>query len=120
MNMKNITLLASLFIMAIISFSAIAEDTPLDQAIQHAQAAATSSDSKAVVQHATEAIMQATAAIKMKPIAGRYDKNEDNHVSEGLKCLDDAVKEGNAGHTDAAKKAASDAVNHFKQAANIK
>ena len=53
MNMKNITLLASLFIMAIISFSAIAEDTPLDQAIQHANAAATSSDSKAVVQHST-------------------------------------------------------------------
>ena len=120
MSMNNITLLASFFIMAIISFSAVAEDTALDQAIQHAQAAATSSDSKAVVQHATEAIMQATAAIKMKPIAGSYDKNEDSHISKGLKCLDDAVKEGNAGHTDSAKKAASDAASHFKQATNIK
>lgn len=120
MKMNNITLLASFFIMAIISFSAVAGDTALDQAIQHAQAAATSSDSKAVVQHATEAIMQATAAIRMKPIAARNDKNEENHISEGLKHLDEAVKEGNAGNTDVAKKAATDAVNYFKQATKTK
>ena len=32
-------------------------------------------------------------------------------------CLDGAIKEGNDGNLDAAKKEATDAVKHFKQAA---
>lgn len=109
MKMKNITLVTSLLILALISFGTVAADSHLDEAIQHAQAAATSSDSKAVVQHATEAITHAKAA--------KNDKTDSKHINEGLKCLDDAVKEGNAGNIDAAKKEATDAVKHFKQAA---
>ncbi|SDX59262.1 small metal-binding protein SmbP [Nitrosomonas oligotropha] len=35
---------------------------------------------------------------------------------DGIKCLNDAVKESDSGNTDAAKQAATDAVRHFKQA----
>ncbi|MBA3756976.1 MAG: hypothetical protein H0X02_12460 [Nitrosomonas sp.] len=109
MNMKTISLYVSILIMALFSFSAIAADSHLDQAIQHAEAAITSPDGKAVAQHAEEAKTHAKAA--------KNDKTDGKHMDEGIKCLDDAVKEGKAGNTDAAKKAARDAVNHFKQAA---
>ena len=95
--------------MALFSVSAVAADNHLNQAIQHAEAASTSPDGKSIVQHAQEAKTHAKAAMN--------DKNDAKHLEDGMKCLDDAVKAGNDGNTDAAKKSAKDAVNHFKQAA---
>jgi hypothetical protein len=109
MHTKTTLLYASILIIVLFSFSAIAGQSHLDQAIQHAETAATSSEGKAIVQHAQESKTHAKAA--------KNDKTDAKHLDEGIKCLDDAVKEGNDGNTDAAKKAATDAVKHFKQAA---
>ena len=109
MHTKTIILYANILIIALFSFSAIAGQSHLDQAIQHAEAAVTSPDGKTIAQHAEESKTHAKAA--------KNDKTDAKHVDEGIKCLDDAVKEGNDGNIDAAKKAATDAVEHFKQAA---
>lgn len=108
MNKKTIIIYASILIMALFSFSAVAGQSHLDEAIQHAEAAVTSADGKALAKHAQEAKTHAKAA--------KNDKTDAKHVDEGIKCLDSAIKEGNDGNLDAAKKEATDAVNHFKQA----
>ncbi len=111
--MKTITLFASLIITTFFSLSALAGAGHLDQAIQHAEMAVKSTDGKAVAKHAMEAKKYANAAKNDK------DRQIDtNHMDEGIKSLDDAVKEGKDGETDAAKKAASDAIEHFNQAVN--
>lgn len=98
--------------MGLLSFGTFAASSNLDQAIQHAAAATKSKEAKSVVEHATEAKKYANASKSDR------DKVIDrNHLDEGIKCLTDAVKEGEDGNTDAAKKAAKDAVEHFKQAA---
>jgi hypothetical protein len=107
--MKAVSFYASILIMVLYSISSIAGDSHLDQAIQHTEAALASPDGKGVAQHAQEAKAHANAA--------KNDKTDAKHLEDGIKCLDDAVKEGKEGNTDAAKKAARDAVNHFKQAA---
>jgi len=110
MNKKTIILYASILIMALFSFSAVAAgQSHLDQAIQHAEAAATSADGKTVAKHAQEAKTHAKGA--------KNDKTDAKHLDEGIKFLDDAIKEGNEGNSDAAKKAATDAVKHLKEAA---
>ena len=106
--MKTISLYAGILIMVLFSVSAIAADSHLDQAIQHDEAAVTSPDGKSIAQHAEEAKTHAKAA--------KNDKTDAKHMDDGIKSLDDAIKEGKGGNTDAAKKAARDAVNHFKQA----
>jgi hypothetical protein len=105
MHTKTTILYASILIIALFSFSAIAGQSHLDEAIQHAEVAATSSDGKAIAQHAQESKTHAKAA--------KNDKTDAKHLDEGIKCLDDAVKEGNDGNIDAAKKAATDAVKPF-------
>ena len=109
MNKKTIIIYASILIMTLLSFSAIAGQSHLDEAIQHAEAAVASTDGKTVAQHAEEAKTHAKAA--------KNDKTDAKHLDEGIKCLDGAIKEGNDGNLDAAKKEATDAVKHFKQAA---
>lgn len=112
MNTKTITFFTSfLLILALFSFNALAESSHLDQAIQHAEAAAKLTDGKAVAKHAVEAKNHANAA--------KNDKDrviDRKHLDEGIKCLSDAIREGNEENTDAARKAVSDAVKHFKQA----
>lgn len=111
--MKIITLLTSFLIMAFLSFSTLAASSNLDQAIQHAEAAIKSEKGKSIAEHATEAKKYANASKSDK------DKVIDRkHLDEGIKCLTDAIKEGEDENIDAAKKAAKDAVEHFKQAAN--
>ena len=111
MNMKTITLYTSILIMALFSFSVLAESGHLAQAIQHAESAVKSADGKTVAHHARMAKNHANAAKNQKDrVINRQ------HLDEGTKCLDDAVKEGEDGNTDAAKQAATDAVKHFKQA----
>ncbi|WP_394807352.1 small metal-binding protein SmbP [Nitrosomonas sp.] len=109
MNKKTIIIYVSILIMALFSFSAVAEQSHLDEAIQHAEAAVTSADGKTLAKHAQEAKTHAKAA--------KNDKTDAKHVDEGIKCLDSAIKAGNDGNLDVAKKEATDAVNHFKQAA---
>ncbi len=110
MNKKTIILYASILIMALFSFGAVAAgQNHLDQAIQHAEAAVTSADGKTVAKHAQEAKTHAKGA--------KNDKTDAKHLDEGIKFLDDAIKEGNEGNSDAAKKAATDAVKHLKEAA---
>ncbi|MEI2767671.1 MAG: small metal-binding protein SmbP [Nitrosomonas sp.] len=59
---------------------------------------------------------------KLKPTSRMQSKSgtdkiiDRKHLDEGIKRLTDAVKEGEDGNTDAAKKAVRDAVEHFKQA----
>ncbi|WP_242447343.1 small metal-binding protein SmbP [Nitrosomonas supralitoralis] len=111
MNMKTITLFSSILVMALFSFGAIAESSHLEQAIQHAESAAKSADGKAIAHHARMAKNQANAAKNQR------DRIIDRkHLDEGIKCLDDAIKEGEDGDIDEAKQAATDAVKHFKQA----
>lgn len=110
--MKTITLFVSILIMSLISFGVLAGSSHLDEAMQHTEAAITSPDGKTVAQHAAEAKTHANAAKNDK-----QHKVDSKHVDEGIKSLDDAVKEGNGGNTDAAQKAAREALNHFKQAA---
>jgi soluble cytochrome b562 len=109
MNKKTIIIYASILIMALLSFSAVAGQSHLDEAIQHAEAAVASADGKTIAKHAQEAKTHAQAA--------KNDKTDAKHLDEGIKCLDGAIKEGNDGNLDAAKKEATDAVKHFKQAA---
>lgn len=111
MYMKTITLFSSILIMALLSFSALAESSHLDQAIQHAESAAKSTDGKTIAHHARMAKNHANAAKNQKDrVINR------KHLDEGIQCLNDAAKEGEDGNTDAAKQAATDAVKHFKLA----
>ncbi len=111
MNMKTITLFASILIMAIFSSSALATSSNLDQAIQHAQAAVKSADGESVAQHAGMSKNHANAA---KSDRDRVINRE--HLDQGIESLDVAISEGKDGDTDAAQQAATDAIKHFKKA----
>ena len=111
MNMKTITLFASLLIMAIFSSGALATSSHLDQAIQHAQAAVKSTDGDAVAQHAGMSKRHAVAA---KSDNDRVINRE--HLDQGIESLNVSVSEGKDGNTDAAQQAATEAIQHFKHA----
>ena len=111
MSVKTMTFFTSIMIMILFSLSAMAGESHLVHAIKHAEAAAAAADGKAVAEHAGQA---KTHAIDAKN--DKTSKSDPKHIDEGIKCLDDAIKEGKSGNTDAAKKAAADAVSHFKQA----
>lgn len=104
-------ILSSLLIMSVLAFSSFgvnAGDSHLKEAIEHTEAAAKASDAKSVAQHAEEAKTHANAA--------RVGSPDDKHLQEGLKCLDDATREARDGKAEEAKKAAKDALEHFRQA----
>ena len=108
MNMKKYILLASILVMALFSFSVVADDY-LDQAIQRAEAAVRANDGKILILYATDSKVHATDA--------KNDKTIDiKHVDEGIKYLDDAMQKGKDENIEAAKKAAAEAIKHFKQA----
>ena len=111
MSVKIGMFFTSIMIMILFSLSAIAGESHLVHAIKHAEAAAAAADGKAVAEHAEKA---KTHAIDAKN--DKTSKSDPKHIDEGIKCLDDAIKEGKGGNAEAAKKAATDAVNHFKQA----
>ena len=111
MNMKTITLFTSILVMALFSFSALAESSHFNQAIQHAEAAAKSNDGETIANHARMSKKYANAS---KSETDRQINR--THLDEAINSLDEAIKEGNDGDTDAAKQAAADAVNHFNQA----
>lgn len=111
MSVKTLMFFTSIMIMILFSLSAIAGESHLVHAIKHAEAAAAAADGKAVAEHAEHAKAHAIDARNNK-----NSKSDPKHIDEGIKCLDDAIKEGKGGNAEAAKKAATDAVNHFKQA----
>lgn len=117
MNRKIITLLTSILIISLFSFNVFAEDV-LDQAIRHAEGATRASDGKAAARHAADSKAQAEVAKKDED--EKNNKTAAKHIEDGIKSLDEVLKVGNEGKTEAAKKAASDAVNHFKQATKTK
>ena len=109
--MKFLSLFVSVLLISFMSFSAQASSN-LDQAIKHSEAALKSDKGTSVAEHAAEAKKYAHAAKNEKDRV-----IEGKHVDEGIKCLSDAMKEGEKGNTDEAKKAVNDALDHFKQAA---
>ena len=111
MNMKTITLFASILIMAIFSSNALATSSHLDQAIDHAQAAVKSTDGDAVAQHAGMSKQHANAA---KSDNDRIINRA--HLDQGIDSLNVAVSEGKEGNTEAAREAATDAIQHFEHA----
>jgi len=90
------------------SFNVHADDSHLKEAIKHTQEAVQATDAKTIAQHVEEAKKHAAAAKSEEP--------EDKHIQEGLKCLDDALRESRNDKTDSARKAASDALDKFNQA----
>ncbi|MBL0010914.1 MAG: hypothetical protein IPP22_07835 [Nitrosomonas sp.] len=112
MNKKTIILYASILIMALFSFGAVAAgQNHLDQAIQHAEAAVTSADGKTVAKHAQEAKTHAKGA--------KNDKTDAKHLDEGIKCLDGAIKAGNDGNLDAAKERSDGCSKTFERSCKI-
>lgn len=110
-EMKQISIFA-LLVFSLISLDVLAGSGHLDEAIKHSEQAASASDAKGVAQHAKEAKMHAQSAKDDKE-----RKVDNKHVDEGISCLDTAVKEGDSGNADAAKKSAREALDHFKAAA---
>ena len=111
MNMKTITLFTSILIMALFSFSALAQSGHFDEAVQHAEAAVKSDDAASIANHASMSKKYANAS---KSETDRQINR--THLDEAINSLDGAIEEGNDGDADAAKQAAEDAVKHFNQA----
>lgn len=112
MHMKTITLYTSFLIIFFFSLSAFAAGNHLNEAIQHAEVAAKATEGKTISQHAEEAKTHANAAKAEKTQAATNP-----HLDAGIRSLDEAIKEGNLGAADSARKAAEQAVAHLKQAA---
>ena len=94
------------------SFSAFAKIDPLIEAILHTYSAVRAPDGISVAQHAAVAIIHANATKNDK------DQIVDRRLLEdGIKSLDDAVKEGTSGNTDAAREAANDALIYITHSA---
>ncbi len=112
MYMKTLTVSIGFLIILFISVNSFATGNHLTEAIQHAEAAAKSADGKTIAQHAEQAKTHANAAKKEKTPA----TTSNSHLDAGISNLDEAIKEGNLGAADSAKKAAGQAVIHLKQA----
>ncbi len=109
--MKTITLFASLLIMILFSFGVQAGDNELIDAIQHTQRVVTAKDGEEVVKYAEMAKGHANAAKNDK-----YMKVENKQMDDGIKFLNDAIKEDKSNNLEAARIAARDALKHFTQA----
>lgn len=104
MKLTNIKLtgLCAGIALTLASFGAFAEESHMEQALTHAEAAAKAVDGKAVAEHAETAKSHAKVA------------NE--HLVGGIKNLKEAIEHGKQGNGDLAKKAAEEAVKHLKAA----
>lgn len=108
---KILSILSSILVPVVFmvsSFNVHADDSHLKEAIKHTQEAVQAVDVKTIAQHVEEAKKHATAAQSEKP--------EDKHIQDGLKCLDDALRESQDDEADSARKAAGDALDKFNQA----
>lgn len=108
--MKKI--LSSIIVLAFFLFGSVsvqAENSHLRQAIKHTEAAMDAVDAKTIAEHAGEARYHATEAKSTDP--------KDQHILEGLKYIEDAIKQSRVDNADVARQAAADALDKFKQAA---
>ena len=79
-----------------------AAESHMAEALKHAEAATKASDDKMVAEHADAAKTHATVASE--------------HLTAGIKSLNDAIDHGKMGHAEVAKKSAEEAVTHLKAA----
>jgi hypothetical protein len=112
MNLKIIAQFIIILMMILFSLNGRANDSHLEQAVQHTEAAAKATMPKSIVEHAEAAKAHAEAA-----------KNEKNHLipggahlDAGIRSLNKVIENGELGAADSARKAAEEALNHFKQA----
>ena len=112
-NMKTIILFTSILILIFFSFSARGKGSHLDLALQHAEAAVTSTQWKAVAEQAEMAKNHANPAKTENDQAGKMGSP---HLDAGIRSLEVAIKEGQLGAADLARKAAEQAVAHLKKA----
>jgi hypothetical protein len=104
MNTKLTRLLTG--VVLTVAFSCgYAEDTHIDEALVHAEAAVKATDAKGVGEHAEAAKAHVKVAIE--------------HLNSGNKSLESAIEHSKKGHTVKAQKAAEEAVNHLKAAKSI-
>jgi hypothetical protein len=99
-NMKR-SGLAGMVLMAA-SFGVYAEESHMEQALKHAEAAAKAGDGKTIAEHAEKAKTHA--------------KTADEHLDAGITSLNDAIDHGKQKHDDLAKKSTEEAVKHLKAA----
>lgn len=111
--MKTVILFTNTVILTFFSLGTIGKESHLDQALQHAEAAVTSTVWKSVAEHAEIAKNHANAA---KAENSETGKIASPHLDAGIRSLEEAVKEGQLGAADLARKAAEKAVAHLKKA----
>lgn len=102
---KNTTKVSAFWIgitLACVSSFGYAEECHLAEALKHAEAAVKATDSKSASEHAEAAKTHATTV------------NE--HLTAGIKSLNEVVDHNKMGHPDLAKKSAEEAVTHLKAA----
>jgi len=89
-------------VLALATTGAFALDNQLAEALQHAEAAAKTTDVKEIETHAEAAKKNVNTL--------------EQHLKSALDCLNSAIEHSKHGHVDLAKKAAEDAVVHLKAA----
>lgn len=112
MLIKNSMLSAPLIGLIFCCSVAVAAETHLNEAIKHTELALQSTEVKSIAQHMEEARTHSEAA--------QSEQGADSHLNEGIKKLDEAVKESQLGAAELAKKAAQEALTHLKQASVAK
>jgi hypothetical protein len=104
--MKNNTMkCSSIWIgiaLACASTVTFAAESHMAEALKHAEAATKASDGKTVAEHADAAKTHAAVVSE--------------HLTAGLKSLNDTIDHSKMGHDDMAKKSAEEAVTHLKAA----
>ena len=113
MNTKAIVLYATISILSIFSFSvsAFVAGNHLEEAIQHADTAVRAPNGKTIAEHAEIAKTHAMAVKTGKTLSSP----DNEHLQAGIMSLHQAIKKGKLGAEDSARKAASDALAHFKE-----
>lgn len=112
MNIKHSIFITAGITLIFFGNISIAADTHLTEAIKHTELALQSTEVKSIAQHMEEAKTHSEAA--------QSEQAVDSHLNEGIKKLDEAVKESQLGAAELAKKAAQEALAHLKQASTGK
>lgn len=107
--MKKLTLICS-GLLLVASSAVFAAEEHGKAALEHADAAAKASGSKEIVKHASAALEHSLAsAIVLKGTSQKHMESASNH-------LEDAINEGNLGHTDQAKQHVKAAITEIQGA----
>lgn len=108
--MKIIRWCTNIVMLSFFSLGALAASNHLEQAIQHTEAAISAVNGPIIAENAGIAIIHAKAAKK------NADQEADiKKLDDGIKFLEDAVKQGNESNSEAAKKSAMNALDQLIQ-----